>query len=166
MYAWHRLRARYVYGHKSASNLWKTDKAPFFNFNTENFHPSISEKLLTDAVSYAKSLIDITKAEYSIIMHSRKILLFQNSEPWVKKDGNEGFDIPMGCYDGILIWEQVSSFILNQLGSLIDKNSYDAWFLRYGMRQTGLFVILDHFCPFTTQKIKILIKWKKNLEIL
>ena len=57
---------------------------------------------MTDAISYAKSSIDITKAEYSIIMHSRKILLFQNSKPWMKKDGNEDFDVPMGCYDGML----------------------------------------------------------------
>ena len=70
---------------------------------------------------------------------------------------------------------------------------YDAWFLRYGARQTGFFVILGHclffhptnnpknqnfekikkapgdiFCPFTplkAPKIKILKKWKKRLEI-
>ena len=45
--------------------------------------------------------------------------------------------------------------------------SYDVWFLRYGVRQTKFFLILDHFCPFvpppplTTQWIKILKKWKK-----
>ena len=33
----------------------------FFNFDVENFYPSISEKLMTDAISYAKSLIDVTK---------------------------------------------------------------------------------------------------------
>ena len=43
--------------------------------------------------------------------------------------------------------------------------SYNVWFLRYGVWQTELFVILDHFLPFTpiwTQKIKILKKWKKK----
>ena len=95
--------------------------------------------------------------------------------------------------------------------------SYDVWFLRYGVQQTEFFVILDHFLPFypsnnpknqnfekmkklpgdiiilhrcnindnhmmygswdtehdrlpfyplTTQKIIILKKWKKHLEIL
>ena len=42
--------------------------------------------------------------------------------------------------------------------------SYDVWFLRYGVQQTGFFLILDHFLPFyplTTQKIKILKNWKK-----
>ena len=67
----------------------------FVIFDVEKFYPSISEKLLTDAISYAKSFIDITDEEYSLIMHSRKILLFQNSELWVKKDGNEDFDVPM-----------------------------------------------------------------------
>ena len=44
-----------------------------------------------------------------------------------------------------------------------------AWFLRYGVWQTELFLILDHFLPFypsplplTTQRIKIFKKWKKN----
>ena len=77
---------------------------------------------MTDAISYAKSLIDITEKEYSIIMHSRKTLLFQNSKPWVKKYGNEDFDVPMGCYDGPEICELVRSFILNQQGSVMDKN--------------------------------------------
>ena len=93
----------------------------FVNFSVENFYPSISEKQLTDAISYAKSLIDVTK-EYSIIIHSRKILLFKNREPWVKKDGNEDFDVAMGCFDGAEICELVGPFILNQLRSVIDKN--------------------------------------------
>ena len=38
--------------------------------------------------------------EYSIIMHSTKILLFQNSEALMKKDSHEGSDIPLGYCDG------------------------------------------------------------------
>ena len=50
-------------------------------------------------------------------------------------------------------------------------HSYDIWLLRYGVQQTDLFVILDHFLlfyppPLTTWKINILKKWKKTLEIL
>ena len=33
-------------------------------------------------------------------MQSRKTLLFHNQEPWVKQDGDEDFDVPMGCCDG------------------------------------------------------------------
>ena len=45
---------------------------------------------------------------------------------------------------------------------------YDVWFLRYGVQQTEFFSFWTIFCPFsplTTQKIKILKKWKKSLEI-
>ena len=43
--------------------------------------------------------------------------------------------------------------------------SYDVWFLRYGVRQTEFFVIMGRFLPFYplwTQKIKILKKWKNT----
>ena len=44
---------------------------------------------------------------------------------------------------------------------------YDVWFLRYWAWQTEFFLILDNFLPFyppslTTQRIKILKKWKKK----
>ena len=41
--------------------------------------------------------------------------------------------------------------------------SYDVWFLRYKVQQTEFFIILGYFCPLTfltTQRIKILKKWK------
>ena len=44
-------------------------------------------------------------------------------------------------------------------------NENHIWFLRYGVWQTEFFLILDHFLPFyplTTQKIKILKKWKNT----
>ena len=52
------------------------------------------------------------------------------------------------------------------------SKSYDLWFLRYGAWQTESFLISDHFLPFcppltlTTQRIKILKKWKKTFEII
>ena len=57
----------------------------FVNFDVENFYPSISMKIFTDSVKYAKNLIEI------------KILLSQKSELWVKKSGTKNFDFPMGC---------------------------------------------------------------------
>ena len=87
-----------------------------------NFDVEIWQNLLTDAISYAKSLIEKTEEEYSTIMHSRKRLLFQNSRPWAKKDGNGNFDVFIGCYDGAEACELEGSFILNQEGPVIDKN--------------------------------------------
>ena len=46
--------------------------------------------------------------------------------------------------------------------------SYDVWFLRYGVWQTEFFVILDRFLPFyppNNPKNTILKNWKKHLEI-
>ena len=50
----------------------------------------------------------------------------------------------------------------------INEKSYNVWFLRYGLQQFFLsfWTIFCLFTPLTTQKIKILKKWKKkSLEI-
>ena len=111
---------------------------------------------MTDAISYAKSLVDITEEEYSIIMHSWKILFFQNSEPWVKKDGNEDFDVLKGCYDGAEICELVGSFILNQLGSIIDKNDKGLY------RDDSLEVFRGISKPMIERKKKLIVKTFKQ----
>ena len=103
-------------------NINNKKQSSFVNFDVENFYPSISEKLLIDAINFAKSSANITEQDLSIIMQSRKTLLFQNSEPWVKKLGNENFDVPMGCYDGAELCELVGSFILNKLTSIVNKS--------------------------------------------
>ena len=102
-------------------NINNKKKSSLLNFDVENFYPSISVKRLIDAINFAKSSANITERDLSIIMQSRITLLFQNSEPWVKKFGNENFDVPMGCYNGAEICELVDSFILNKLTTSIVK---------------------------------------------
>ena len=85
----------------------------------------MSQKLLADAIGYLSSSMQIMEEEYSIIMHSRKTLLFQNSEAQVKKDVNKDFDVPILCHDGTETCQPVDSFILNQLGSVTDKYNID-----------------------------------------
>ena len=49
------------------------------------------------------------------------------------------------------------------------SQSYEVWFLRYRVRQAKKKLFWDIFCPFTpltTQKIKILKKWKKHPEMV
>ena len=99
-------------------NISNKKQSSFINFDVENFYPPISEKLLIDALNFAKSSINITEQNLSIIMQSKKTLLFQNSESWAKKTGNENFDVPMGCYDGTEVCKLVGSFILNKLTSI------------------------------------------------
>ena len=72
----------------------------FAIFDIESFHPSISLDLLNQALNFAKTLTDISGKDESIIMEACKTLLFNDSKPWLKKFGNEDFDVPMGCFDG------------------------------------------------------------------
>ena len=43
-----------------------------------------------------------------------RIILFDDGEPWLKKAGNEEFDVPMGCFDGAKIHEQVGIYNLKR----------------------------------------------------
>ena len=88
------------------------------NFDVENFCPSISIDLFTDAIGYAKTITNIDDDQLSIIMQSRKTLLFNNDKPWIKKSGEENFDFPMGCYDGAEVCELAGIYILNKLKML------------------------------------------------
>ena len=60
-------------------------------------------------------------------MQSIKTLLFQNSEPRVKKLGNENFDVTMGCYNGSEVWELIGSFILNKLTPIVNKSDIGSY---------------------------------------
>ena len=54
-------------------------------------------------------------------MQARRKLLFNNGECWVKKVGNEEFDVPMGCFDGAEICELVGIYNLHQLKNVMGK---------------------------------------------
>ena len=67
---------------------------------------------------------DFTSDELEIIMHSRKILLLWQDSTWDKEEGDEDFDIPMGCYDGAEICELVGIYIQNKLCKLKNKKDF------------------------------------------
>jgi hypothetical protein len=96
-------------------------KCTFINFDEENFYPSISESLFTKSIDFAKTFTEINADDLNIIMSSRKTLLFYDTEPWIKKTGDEDFDVPMGSYDGAEVCELVGAYILNLLGIHIDN---------------------------------------------
>lgn len=85
----------------------------FVNFDLENVYPLTSEKPSTQITIYVKSSIDVTEEEYSVIIHSNVIRLFQNSELRVMKDSNEDFDVPLGYYSGTEIRKLSDLFVLN-----------------------------------------------------
>ena len=67
----------------------------FVNFDIESCYPSTSLNLFQHAIDFAREKVDIMDAAISIIMQARKPLLFHDSIPWVKRSGNEDFDMLM-----------------------------------------------------------------------
>ena len=96
-------------------------------FDIEEFYPSISKELLLKAITYAKTLVNISDEEINTIMHSRKSLLFNNTDIWIKKNGDTDFDVTMGSFDGAELCELVGLYILHILGE------------KYGKHRIGLY---------------------------
>ena len=87
-------------------------------------------------------------------MNSRKTLLFWQNSSWVKKEGDEDFDIPMGCYDGAGICKLVGIYILNKLWKLMNKKDFGLY------RDDGLVVLKQ------IENVRTLSKYLKNVNTL
>ena len=59
-------------------------------------------------------MTSISDEDLDITMHSRKFLLFHNQEPWVKTEGYDDFDVPIGCYDGAEVCQLVDQILLTK----------------------------------------------------
>ena len=105
-------------------NIKRKEQCSFVVFDIESFYPSISEKLLDKAISFAKSHYSFTSDELEIVLHSRKTRLFWNQSTWVKKHGIEDFDIPIGCYHEAEILELVGIYIQSKLCKLMNKKDF------------------------------------------
>ena len=95
-----------------------TDKKShtFLQFDVKDFYPSISKKLLTDALNFANRNTTINRKDRDIIFHARKSLLFNQGEAWMKKGGIL-FDVTMGAFDGAEVCELVGVFMLSKITS-------------------------------------------------
>ena len=88
-------------------------------FDIKDFYPSIKETLLIKAVNFAEKLVNKTNEDKVIIKHARKSLLYDNTEPWMKKDSGL-FDVTMGTYDGTEECERMlGTFLLYKLSLMI-----------------------------------------------
>ena len=58
-----------------------------------------------------------------IIKHCRKSLLYNNQEPWKKKNTDSSFDLIMGSYDVAKLCKLVEIYLLFLLANIIDKNN-------------------------------------------
>ena len=88
-------------------------KYTFIQFDIESFYPSISEKLLTNAINWASSYKHISDDQKEMIFHVRQNFLYNNGKPWVKNGRN--FDVPMGSYDSAEVTDIVGLYLLHQL---------------------------------------------------
>ena len=92
-------------------------------FDIQEFYPSITEDLLKQAILFAQNSVSIPPNGLDVIFHSRKSLLYQNDNPWVKKNTSVEFDVTMGSYDGADMCEIVGLLMLDMLSKLFEKNS-------------------------------------------
>ena len=79
-------------------------------------------KLLLKVLTYAKTIVNISDEENNTIMHSRKSLLSNNTDVWIKKNGDPGFDVILGAivgasgfmysqHFGLKVWKTYISFV-------------------------------------------------------
>ena len=87
----------------------------FCMFDIKDFYPSIKESLLLDALNFARNHTKILKKDFDLVLHARRSLLFNNNEPWIKRQ-EEHFDVTMGAYDGAEVCEIVGIYLLSLLG--------------------------------------------------
>ena len=75
------------------------------------FYPSITEKLLVNALDFAANCTEIPENNWKLILQCRKSYLCSKNSVWVKK-GASNFDVPMGSYDGAEICDIVGLYML------------------------------------------------------
>ena len=87
----------------------------FLQFDIKDFYPSIKETLSNEAIQFAKEHVLITRKDVEIIFHVRKSVLYNNGEPWVKKEDGS-FDVTMGMYDWADVCGRIGIYMLYLIG--------------------------------------------------
>ena len=88
----------------------------------KEIHPSVTEDILENYITFAKTFISISDPDLRVIKHCRRWSLFNKEEVWKKKSTTSCFDIAMGSYDGLELRELVGVYILPHLETIINKN--------------------------------------------
>ena len=98
-------------------NLQNKENLTFIQFDIVEFYPSISKNLLSKALDFAEQYVQISAEEKRIIFQTKKTLLFNDKQSWIKKD-NKDFNVSMGSWDGAEVCEIVGLFLLSKLQNL------------------------------------------------
>ena len=93
----------------------------FIQVDVVNFYPSISEKLLKEAIEWAKKFIDIPDEDIEVILESKNSIILNEGVPW-SKIGDSNFDVAQGSFDGAECAELVGIFILADINSINTLN--------------------------------------------
>ena len=88
----------------------------------------------------------ITRKDVEIIFHARKLVLNNDREPWVKKEGGS-FDLTMGAYDGAEVCELIDIYMLYLIGKKYNSKNIGLY------RDDGLAVFKNVSGP-ASEKIK------------
>ena len=98
--------------------------------------------------------------DLNIIMNARKTLLFHHEEPWMKKNEEEDFDVPMGCHDGAEIFELVGTYILNKISPIMQEQNNVGLY-----RDDGLGIFRNLSRPYMERKKKEITKIFKSFGL-
>ena len=104
------------------NSLENKNSLSFICFDVCEFHPSITEKLLSKALDFATTYRQITSHEREIILHAKRSLLFSDNCPREKKSANNQFDVTMGSFDGAETCELVGCYLLSLLTKKYGQN--------------------------------------------
>ena len=122
------------------SNIKSKKNSAFIQLDIKDFYPSITEKILDNAIKLTKEYTTISDDNIRIIKHCRKSLLFEKDIAWVKKGTAGNFDVTMGSYDRAEVCELVEIYILTALGQ------------RIGLYRDDGFIILRNCDGSTTDR--------------
>ena len=95
---------------KTNSNQWRNTKSVIDWFS------NIREKKHS-FLPYAMQFTTVSDEDVEINTHSRKTLLFDENETWIKRCHSLMFNVPVGCYDRAEVCELVGLFTLSKLSS-------------------------------------------------
>ena len=133
-------------------NIPNKSECKLIQLDIKEFYPSITEKLLNNAITSAENYIPISKEDIRIIKHCRKSILFYGNEAWKKKNADTTFDVTMGSYDGAELCELIGIYIQSLLTNILSKNNMSLY------RDDGLFIL----CKINKQRTDR----KKRISIL
>ena len=91
----------------------------FFSvFEVGEFYISISLDLYEKALNFPKEITPTADIDLRIMTQSTENILFHGGESFIKRESNENFNVPMGCFDGADECKLVGTYILSQLNTV------------------------------------------------